>query len=175
MKNKALLPLMFIVLIGVVLSHLGLTSDENGVLILIDNRPVDAKGILIDTWTGITRNCSGVLKLSPLDQEYLKTKQLIQNYSPPSSGSARLFTVIKFQEWILAESEFDELLPAVVLIKMDNQNKESKLTIIPNAVWSGITKPWKSAPYIRNYISTQAPDAPKPLTACFDPQSNSFK
>ena len=73
--------------------------------------------------------------------------------------------------WTLVEVEFTDLLPAVVLI----QTKEGKSFIVPTTVWSGYTKPWKSAPYIRKYIFNNAPGMPPALTNSFEPQSESFQ
>jgi hypothetical protein len=73
--------------------------------------------------------------------------------------------------WTLVEVEFAGLLPAVVII----QTKENQSFVLANAVWSGYTKPWKSAPFIRKYISSNAHGAPPALINCFEPQSQSFK
>jgi hypothetical protein len=175
LRNKALLPLLALIIVGVVLSHLELKKDDNGTLLLIDNRSIDIRGQLSNLWTGLRRDCSAVQYLTPDQLPYQQVRQLIQTYSPPSSASAKLFTVISTNEWILAEAEFDELLPAVVLIKKSAQSTNKQMSIIPNAIWSGYTKPWMAAPYIRQYISHQTPEVPENLTDCFDPQSKSFK
>ena len=170
MRNKAFLPLLVLVLMGVVLSHFNLKTDENGTLLLLDNRPIDIKGEWRDNWTRWTTDCSGVRVLDPVDREYQDAKLLIQAYSPPSSASVKLSSVIIYQDWMLAEAEFEDLLPSVVLI----QTSPLPMTIISNAVWSGYTQPWKAAPYIRQYISHQAPQAPNQITNCFYPRSKSF-
>ena len=161
MKNKAYLPLMAIVILAVGLSHLSLKQDDNGTLLLIDNRPVDTSGELSNFWTRMTRDCRQIRALEPNEKLYQQTKMLIQSYSPPNSLSVTLFTVIADKEWILAEAEFADLLPAVALIKMNAEQKDTpvhnSMYVVPNALWSGYTKPWKAAPYIRQYISKQAP------------------
>ena len=178
MKNKAYLPLLAMVILGVGLSHFGLKSDENGTLLLVDNRPVDVKGELSNYWTSLTRDCSRIRTLTSDEDMNQQTKKLIQSYSPPNSSSVKLFTVIASEEWILAEAEFTDLLPAVALIRIDTEQNLKlnaySMHVIPNAVWSGYTKPWKAAPYIRQYISSQAREAPAAMTNCFDPQSHSF-
>jgi hypothetical protein len=83
----------------------------------------------------------------------------------------QLAGVWAMDKWVVAEAEFAELLPAVVLV--DLSGIEAK--IMSNAVWSGYTKPWKAAPFIRDYLTRQSPDLPPSLTKCFDPQSLSFK
>jgi len=172
MNNKALLPLMIMVILGVALSHLGLRDDDNGTLLMIDNRPIDIRGEFNNMWISLRRDCSNLKHLDPSDTQYLRVKNLIKSYSPPSSASAKLFTLIEYEGWILAEAEFVDLLPAVILIKTGEPSDD--IQIIPNAIWSGFTKPWKTAPYVRSYISRQRSDVPQNLLDCFDPQSNSF-
>jgi hypothetical protein len=75
------------------------------------------------------------------------------------------------EKWVVAEAEFAELLPAVVLIDFSGVEPN----IVSNAIWSGYTKPWKAAPFIRNYLLRQEPDLPPSLAACFEPQSPSFR
>jgi hypothetical protein len=70
----------------------------------------------------------------------------------------------------LAEVEFAQLLPAVVLMHTVN----GSTAIVPGAVWSGYTQPWKAAPHIRRYLSQQGGAAPRDLFECFEPQSASF-
>lgn len=78
---------------------------------------------------------------------------------------------MQYEQWLLAEVEFDTLLPAVVLLREES----GALRVQERAIWSGMTHPWKVGPLIRNYISRQAPDAPAALFACFTPLSNSLK
>ena len=138
---------------------------------VVDGREIDVAGIAGDQWTQITRNCSDVLRLGPADKNYQIALSLIRAYSPPHSKSVRLAGAWGVDQWVLAEAEFDDLLPAVVLINFSGVEPQ----IIGNAVWSGYTKPWKAAPFIRDYLVRQAPDLPPTLAACFDPQSLSFK
>ena len=152
-------------------SHIGCTQRDNGTLMVLDGREIDVAGIAGDQWTQMTRNCSGVLRLRPVDKNYEMALSLIRAYSPPHSESVRLAGVWAMDHWVLAEAEFDDLLPAAVLINFSGLEPQ----IIGNAVWSGYTKPWKAAPFIRNYLVRQVPDLPPSLAACFDPQSLSFK
>ena len=115
-------------------------------------------------------NCAAVSQLQPTDAKYQRAKLLIKNYSPPNSESAQIASAWTAGEWTLIEVEFTDLLPAVVLI----QTKENHSFIVQDAVWSGYTKPWKSAPFIRQYISKNRSDMPTALTDCFEPQSLSF-
>ncbi|MEO0028535.1 MAG: hypothetical protein RJB45_576, partial [Pseudomonadota bacterium] len=116
-------------------------------------------------WVQLTRNCSQVKQLDAKSESYLAVQKLIQEYSPPSSESAHIVKLVTLQDWYLAEVEFKELLPAVVL--MDTYQGQPRM--VPHAIWSGETHPWLAAPFIRKYLSRQAPQSPRQLLACFGP------
>jgi hypothetical protein len=171
MKNKALLTLLAIVFIGVANAHLQWRSEENGYLLTIDNRPVDMMGMVDHFWTKTTTDCKKTKLLSEEDQRFKNALALIKGYSPPDSNSAVVSSMTVYENWALVEVEFKELLPAVVLIDSQHDTPE----IIQNAVWSGYTNPWKSAPLIGKYMLRQVPNLPLALINCFEPQSESFK
>lgn len=171
MKRRTSVWVLLTLILAITASHIGCTARDNGTLMVVDGREIDVAGIAGDQWTQITRNCSDVLRLGPADKNYQIALSLIRAYSPPHSESVRLAGAWGVDQWVLAEAEFDDLLPAVVLINFSGVEPQ----IIGNAVWSGYTKPWKAAPFIRDYLVRQAPDLPPTLAACFDPQSLSFK
>jgi hypothetical protein len=170
MKRKAYLALLAVTLLAVISIHVHWTTNENGSLLVIDNKPVDLLGAVNNQWNRITRTCSAVTRLSPKEAKYQVAELLIRNYSPPSSQTAVIAGAWSMESWTLVEVEFQDLLPSVVLI----HTTDNQMRIVPNAVWSGYTQPWTAAPYIRNYIEQQAPQMPVALTRCFDPQSQSF-
>jgi hypothetical protein len=171
MKRRTSLSVLVLVFLAVVGSHIGWTARDNGILMVLDGREIDVVGIAGDQWTQMTRNCKGVVRLQPSDENYRITDRLIKAYSPPHSQSARIAGVWGVDQWVLAEAEFVDLLPAVVLLDFSGDDAH----IAGNAVWSGYTKPWKAAPFIRDYLVKQVPALPGALAACFDPQSPSFK
>lgn len=170
MKKNVYLVLLTVTLLAVISIHVHWTTNENGTLLVIDNKPVDLLGAIHNHWNRVCRTCSAVTRLSPKDTKYQIAETLIKNYSPPSSQTAVVAGAWSMESWTLVEVEFQDLLPAVVLI----QTTENQPLIVPNAVWSGYTQPWAAAPYIRNYIEQQVPQMPVALTRCFDPQSQSF-
>lgn len=170
MKKNAYLALLTVTVLAVVSIHVHWTTNENGTLLFIDNKPVDFLGAIHNQWNRVTRTCSAVTRLSPKDTKYQIAETLINNYSPPSSQTAVIAGAWSIDSWTLVEVEFQDLLPAVVLI----QTTDNQTLIVPNAVWSGYTQPWEAAPYIRHYIEHQIPQMPVALTRCFDPQSQSF-
>lgn len=170
MKRNAYLALLTVTLLAVISIHVDWTTNENGTLLFIDNKPIDFLGAINNQWNRVSRTCNAVTRLSPKDEKYQITESLIKNYSPPSSQTAVIAGVWSMESWTLVEVEFKDLLPAVVLI----QTTDRQPLIVPKAVWSGYTQPWTAAPYIRNYIEQQVPQMPVALTRCFDPQSQSF-
>jgi len=171
MKKKVAWTVLGLVLLGVVASHVSWEKKDNGYLLVIDGRDVDLLGKLRNDWNRAQRSCERVLFLTAQDPRYEEVKATIQAYSPPQSNSAKLAGVWAAGDWRLAEVEFAQLLPAVVLMHAH----QSTTTIVPNAVWSGYTQPWVAAPFIRDYLSRQLPDMPSDLVACFTPQSKSFQ
>jgi hypothetical protein len=171
MKKRTSLSVLLLLIVAVAASHIGWAARDNGTLMVLDGREIDVAGIASDQWTQMTRNCNGVVRLQPVDENYQATARLIRDYSPPHSESVRLASVWSRGKWVVAEAEFVDLLPAVVLL--DFSRGEPK--IVSNAIWSGYTKPWKGAPFIRDYMLRQVPDLPPSLVACFDPQSLSFR
>ena len=171
MRRRTSVWVLLMLIVAVTASHIGCAARDNGTLMVLDGREIDVSGIASDRWSQMTRNCSGVLRLRPADKNYEIALSLIRAYSPPHSESVRLAGVWGMGHWVLAEAEFVNLLPAVVLINFSGVEPK----IVGNAVWSGYTKPWKAAPFIRDYLVRQVPDLPPALAACFDPQSLSFK
>lgn len=171
MKIRTSVWVLLTLTLAITASHLGWTARDNGTLMVVDGREIDVAGIADDQWVRMTRNCSGVLRLRPADKNFETALSLIRAFSPPHSESVRLAGAWGMDQWVLAEAEFDDLLPAVVLINLSGLEPK----IIGNAVWSGYTKPWKAAPFIRDYLVRQVPDLSPSLAACFDPQSLSFK
>jgi len=164
MPKRISIYVLILVSVGVFLNHFSVAQKENGLLLVIDGREVDAMGMAQEKWVKLTRNCERVAQLDSNTQKRLEILKLIQAYSPPNSESAQIVSLLKVEEWFLAEVQFKDLLPAVVLI----QDLEGKLGIVPNAIWSGETHPWLAAPFIRQYISLKAPQAPKALLECFE-------
>jgi hypothetical protein len=171
MNKRVSLIVLCVVALGVISAHVSWVQKENGYLLVVDEREVDIIGEAKNDWVRSTRSCDAVLRVGNEEQLYLAVEKTIKAYSPPHSESAQLASVWTTGVWTLAEVEFKDLLPAVVLI----QSVGAISAIMPNAVWSGHTKPWKAAPYIREYLSKNSPETPVNLFECFEPQSNAFR
>jgi hypothetical protein len=171
MNRRAAALYLGLTIIGIVFSHVSIEHEDNGYLVNIDGRRYDVAGSISDFKSRATSNCTQLHLPVPQSPEYIATMAAIRAFSPPDSASAKIASLIRHDDWLLAEVEFDTLLPAVVLLR---QEKDS-VKIQERAIWSGTTQPWKAAPLIRNYISHQAPEAPASLFSCFTPRSSIFK
>ena len=170
MKKRVALPLLLLVLVGVSASHLGIKSADNSHLLVLDGREIDVLGKIKNHWVAATTSCQAVAQLQASDPPYAEVLKQIQPYSPPSSQSARIASLWTMGAWTLAEVEFKDLVPSVVVL----QTLNGKPQILPRAIWSGYTRPWVAAPFIRHYLASRAPEIPVTLLNCFKPQSRSF-
>jgi hypothetical protein len=171
MRFRQSLILLAIASVFVLSSHISWIRDDLGFLLTIDERPVDVVGHFDDLLNKLTRNCGTVRRLSISDKEYQLALSLIDEYSPPDSRLSTIASVWSMGPWLLAEVEFQALLPAVVLI----QRTDGDAFILPDAIWSGYTNPHLPAPFIRKYLVQKTDTPPLALIHCFEPQSHSFK
>ena len=165
MPKRISIYVLILVSLGVFLNHFSVAQKDNGYLLVIDGREVDALGMVQDKWVRLTRQCERISNPDTSSQQYLEILKTIKTNSPPSSDTAQIVSLSTTGEWSLAQVRFKTLLPAVVLI----QELEGSPRIVQNAIWSGQTHPWQAGPYIRQYIAKQEPKVPKALLECFDP------
>ena len=167
-KSLILLPIASVLVLS---SHIGWIRDDLGILLTVDDRPIDVVGNFEDKLNKLTRNCGEVERLTVSNKKYQLAQSLIDDYSPPDSSNSNIASAWSIGTWILVEVEFKKLLPAVVLI----HKADSEAEIVPNAVWSGYTNPHLPAPFIRKFLFQKLDSPPLALISCFEPQSDSFK
>lgn len=170
MKKSVAITLMAVLIPAVMLSHLGVVEKDNGMLLLVDGREVDAWGVVKDRWQAMRQRCDDVRLLAPTHPLHRLTNDLIQRHSPPDSQTLTQVYVWQHGPWLLAEAEFERLLPAVVTLHEDQDG----VSVVPNGIWSGDTRPWVAGPHIRAYLKRQQPDLPDALLNCFEPKTRSF-
>ena len=171
MRLKKSLILLSLTSVLVLSSHIGWIRDDLGVLLTVDDRPIDVVGNFENKLNKLTRNCGEVERLTVSNKQFEQAQSLIHDYSPPDSSNSNIASAWSMGTWILVEVEFKKLLPAVVLI----QKADSEAAIVPNAVWSGYTNPHLPAPFIRKFLIQKLDSPPLALINCFEPQSDSFK
>ena len=164
MKSRAKLFLLLASVMLLPLSHLDIERSDDSWLLRVDGRPVDLAGELAEWSTRLTRDCRDVQELPSQDPLHALAGRTIQDYSPPSSQSARIVHLSRQGDWLLAQVQFEELQDAVVLLS----HSEQELKIAEGAIWSGSTFPHKAEPVIRRYLKSKAPQAPDGLIACFE-------
>ena len=171
MKPRMAIALLLATAIGVTLSHLEVQATDHGFLLDVDGRPVDVQGWWSDTLNGLQRDCARVQRVPVQDAQLTPALRALQEESPPASLTARItgawMTGTVTGTWLLVQAEFDELLPAVVLM----QSRDGGWTVVPQGVWSGQTHPWRAGPLIRSYLQGRVPNAPSALLHCFEPQA----
>jgi hypothetical protein len=170
MKKKVALPLLAIVLIGVIASHISFKSADHSHLMVVDGIEIDVLGKVQNQWLSHTQNCEGVSQPQAGQENFQAIQKAIQSYSPPQSQSAQIAGMWTLGDWTLAEVEFEALLPAIVTLQKSSNEQQ----IVPRGIWSGYTKPWMAAPLIRTYLKTQVPEVPEKLLNCLIPRSKSF-
>lgn len=171
MKKNVSLAMIFLLTPMIVLSHINWSKTENGWLFNVDGRDVDFAGAIQEKWRRTSTSCRSVTELESSDPRHQKIKLLIQTYSPPDSTRITDLHVWSSSTWAVAEVEFEKLLPAVVTIRNIDENP----AIVEDAIWSGLTNPWVSGPYIRSYLSKSKHQAPRVLLDCFELQTTSFR
>jgi hypothetical protein len=174
MKKYVALSLLAVTALGVIASHLEVQRYDDGYFLRIDGVPVDASGHASEALNRATRRCDAVAQRSPSDlssdPSATAVKGLISDYSPPDSERLQLRQLLSLGPWFLAEVEFSDLQPAVILIEQNAQG----LSIHNDSIWSGSTQPWVPGPWIRRYLRQRAPLAPPALWDCFDTTPSLF-
>ena len=169
MKKYVALSLLAMTALAVVASHLDVEHHDDSYLLQVDGVPVDVRGHVSDALNRATRRCDGIAQSLPgdsfSDSKVTSVKEAISAYSPPDSHRLKLLQLLSSGPWVLAEVEFAELQPAVIVLE---QNAKG-LTVYHHSIWSGSTRPWMEGPWIRRYLRQSAPQVPSDLWACYDP------
>ena len=171
MNKKVSVALLALLAPVVVLTHVSWSQKDNGLMFNVDGRDVDFVGVIKDKWRITTNTCKTVTELESEDPKLRMIKAAIQSFSPPDSIPIKVIHVWTSGTWGVAEVEFENLLPAVVTVK----NLDTNATLVNDAIWSGMTSPWKSGPFIRAYLGQKSKDIPEALLSCFELQTASFK
>lgn len=157
-------------MIAVTSTHISWIEDEFGLLLTVDDRSVDVRGLIENQFNRFMRNCDSVQLLNKADVRFQLAEKLLHEYSPPQSEQANVAGIWSYGNWLMVEVEFKKLEPVALLI----ENTDTAPRIVPRSVWSGYTSPRKSGPFIRHYIRQGIENPPINLLQCFEPRSQSF-
>ena len=170
MKKYVALTVLALTAVGVVASHLDIEQHDDSFLLRVDGTRFDLRGQVSAYVNQLTRRCDAV-QARTLDEPLAQAvKQAISDFSPPDSRSLQLRQISTSGPWVLAEVEFANLQPAVILW---NQQAHG-LAIDNGLIWSGSADPWVAGPWIRRYLQQRAQQVPRGLLACFDPTKALF-
>jgi len=174
MKKHVALSLLAITAVGVLASHLDIERHDDSYLLRVDGVSFDVRGQASAVLNLRLRHCDAIDQRSAAalssDPSAIGVKQAISAYSPPDSKGLKLRQLLSSGPWFLAEVEFDQLQPSVILLE---QNAHG-WSIRHEAIWSGSSQPWVAGPWIRRYLQQRAPQVSADLWACFDPQPALF-
>ena len=164
-------------------SQLRLLPQDQGVLLELAGRPVDAAGTWQAGWQRLVRDCSGVQRWQAGSATWVLAQQALAAHSPPASRGARPVQLLEDTStgWLLAEVLWDSLSatpanpatgasapldPAIVPLR----RSDAGLLVQTAGVWSGDTGPWQAPVFIRRWLQQQVPGLPADLALCLDPQ-----
>ena len=136
----------------------------------INGQMVDVTGALEDAWSRVVNACGRVRDLSGDPNIGGAVMAAIRAYSVPDSLSARIVRIQGVSEWLLVEAVFDAVPPVLAVMRSDAESRV--LTI--EALWSGSTHPWRTAPFAARFLRERAPGVPEALLGCMRPVSDKF-
>jgi hypothetical protein len=170
MKKYVALTVLALTAVGVIASHLDIEQHDDSYLLRVDGARFDVRGHVSAYLNQLTRRCAAVQGHTPDEPMAQAVKRAISDFSPPDSRGLNVRQISTSGSWVLAEVEFPQLQPAVILL---NQ-KAQEYTIDNGLIWSGTADPWLAGPWIRRYLQQRAPQVPDALLACFDPTKALF-
>jgi hypothetical protein len=156
-------------------------AQDQGLLIDLAGRPVDALGTLQARWQRLVRECSTLQRPAAGSPTWQQAQQALAGHSPPASHGARPLQLLQAAtgEWLLAEVVWDgpgsapagaPLDPAIVPLRRVG----ARWQVLGEGVWSGDTGPWHAPVFIRRWLRQQVPGLPPALALCLDPQWPAF-
>lgn len=173
MKRHVAATLLALTTLGVINAHVDVDAQDGRYFGVWQGKKHDLIGKLEEHRNRLWRHCSAVQRATPDSAAAAQVMALIRNYSPPDSRQAQLISLQQLGPWLVAELNFTQLNPAVVLLRQEGE----ALQLLERAIWSGSTAPWEPGPRIRAHLLGQvvAPTAHSALLAtllaCYEPDS----
>ena len=161
MKKHVALTVAVLTALLVLDSHIDLVQRDARMALQVNGRLHDVQGWWAETGNRVLRRCTAVQPPAPADAQALLGA--VRAYSPPDSQDGRLVQAWQLQRWAVAEVHFSRLKPTLVVLQQD-----ADWRVLPQAVWSGSTAPWRVNDFVRRYLQRQAPEVPPALLACVD-------
>lgn len=106
-----------------------------------------------------TRNCRTVSSLASSSSDWHRVKTAL---GEPTGGTASPIQITREGAWFLAESEFENAEPAIVLFEQTENG------LVERASWGGATGPFLPEPLVWDHLRKAARRAPVSLIQCFE-------
>lgn len=133
--------------------------DDRGFIVEIGDHIYDPAGYVNQAVNRMLRDCSEVEHVSSSSKEW----EAVTAYLRTTGSEPRLVLLMKTQSWLIAESEFSNLEPGVILLRAQDSGYKME------SAWGGTNVPFKTPPAIREYFSSKVPAVPAPLVQCYEP------
>lgn len=169
---RKLAPLISIVLAaGVWFAYTHVERYENSYILVTAKHVYDPLGHIKDLFNRLSRDCSHVIVVAPLSQDWLAIRKELSHLKELYETEATPLRIMQEGTWFLAKAEFAALEPAIFALNYEGHT----LQVRTNGVWSGAAGPWVPGPLIREYIQSHVPSVPHSLVQCFEPTLEHFK
>lgn len=129
-------------------------------VISMGNDVIDPVGGLKLAYTRATRRCGAVELVDPVFAASMLAAAELPGASPRSAW--------RQGEWLIVETDFDDLEPAIVLLKKQGDQLEAA------AVYSGTAAPFNDVQVIHDFFVHSRADAPQDLIYCYEPVGPPF-
>mgnify|MGYP003402963503 CR=1 FL=1 len=143
-------------------SHVDWVPQDGRQLLEVSGQRWDLRGWAAEQLLQLQRDCTPVSRWPPDSPTARAVLPVIQQHSLPDSQSARWLQLQQLGDWSVAEVDFDNLQPALVVLRL----QAGLWRVQDQAVWSGSTTPWHSGDFVRRYLRQQAPGLPQALLSC---------
>jgi hypothetical protein len=160
-KRHVALSVALLTALLVLQSHVEPVERDGRTALLVSGRLHDVQGWWAESVNRLTRRCTPVQAPDPAQAQALLAA--VRQYSPPDSRDARLQQAWQLGDWAIAEVHFARLKPTLVVLQ-----RAPGWQVLPQAVWSGSTAPWRIHDFVRRYLRQQAPGVPEALLACLE-------
>lgn len=142
---------------------------DDGFIVVTRSGVIDPVGETKLAFTRLTRNCQRVHVVDPASLRLAiassdLNSQVAARRPEPRAGWTE-------SGWILAETEFGNLEPAILLLE---PLEPTGAGFHVAAVYSGTAAPFNDTQFIHGYLSQQRADAPRQLIRCYEPVGAPF-
>jgi hypothetical protein len=139
---------------------------DNGFIISIRDNIIDPIGEVKLAFTRVTRDCSGLAKLTLPSTKIESMKRTVDG--PTADEKAVVRAAWTLGNWAILETDFVNREPAIFLL----EGKSAHFKI--RSVYGGTAAPFNDTQFIHEYFKRAAPNAPLSLVNCYEPVGPPF-